>query len=119
MKRALTDIAFNMAQKVWTDLPAVARGNLFFCIGGVNAINPFSGSAVKNEIVVYVDAVEKDAKRIEPLEGSFYDSDGSPMGVLDLSKYDEIYMDFNGSMAFFTEEWKLRLSDPRVATKVQ
>ena len=118
MKRAMTDIAFHMAQKVWTDLPAESRGNCFFCIGGVNAINPFSATVVKNEIAVYVDAIGKEAKRIEPSEGTFYDMDGARMGELDLSHYDEIYMDFNGSMAFFTEAWKQRLSVPSVAAKV-
>ena len=119
MKSALTDIAFSLAQKVWKDLPAENRGSCFFCIGGVNKINPFSAKDVKNEIVVYVDAVGKDAKHISPLEGAFYDSEGCSMGVLELSHYNEIYMDFNGSMAFFSEQWRKRLSDPAVAAKVK
>ena len=124
MKCALTDIAFSLAQKVWVDLQANTRGNCYFCIGGVNDIIPFSAKKVKNEIVVYVDAVEPDAKRIGPnegvpQEGQFYDKDGSAVAALDLSCYDEIYMDFNGSMAFFSDEWKRRLSAPEVISKVK
>ena len=124
MKSALTDIAFSLAQQVWVDLPAESRGDLFFCIGGVNDIIPFSATAVKNEIVVYMDAVGSDAKRIgpegsTPIEGAYYDSYGSSVAALDLSCYDKIYMDFNGSMAFFSDKWKQRLSEPNVAAKVK
>ena len=118
MKSALTDIAFSLAQKVWLDLQTEFRGTCFFCIGGVNQINPFSAKAVKNEIVVYAEAVRSDALYIFPEEGAFYAMDGRRMSTLDLSHYDEIYMDFNGSMAHLTESWQKRLSDPAVASKV-
>ena len=118
MKCAMTDIAFEMTKQVWQDLEAESRGNCYFCIGGVNAINPFSATAVKNEIVVYVDAIPNDAKQIEPKEGTFYKMSGESMEPLDLAKYDEIYMDFNGSMAFFNEIWKERLFSPTIASKV-
>ena len=117
MKAAMTDIAFEMTRKVWLDLPAESRGRCFFCIGGVNAINPFSASAVKNEIAVYADIMPDGAARISPEEGSFYDFDGQKLDrPLNLSGYDEIYMDFNGSMAFFGNDWKKRLE--LVASKV-
>ena len=117
MKAAMTDIAFEMTRKVWLDLPAESRGKCFFCIGGVNAINPFSAMAVKNEIAVYADIMPDDAARISVDEGSFYDMHGQKLvSPLNLSEYDEIYMDFNGSMAFFGDVWKQRLE--AVATKV-
>ena len=118
MKAAMTDIAFEMTQRVWQDLPVERRGSCFFCIGGVNAVNPFSPKAVKNEIVVYASAISDDAKRIPPEEGAFYDMSGQAVAPLDLSQYGEIYMDFNGSMAFFSEDWRQRLSDPSVVGKV-
>ena len=118
MRSAMTDIAFEMTKRVWQDLPADSRGNCFFCIGGVNAINPFSATAVKNEIVVYVEEISKDAKKIDATEGSFYDMSGSRLSQFDLEKYDEIYMDFNGSMAFFNDTWLSQLSSPAVASKV-
>jgi hypothetical protein len=119
MKSAMTDIAFAITQKVWEDLPAESRGNCFFCIGGVNAINPFSAKAVKNEILVYHDVIPKDSKRIDPVEGTFYNMSGNEQPELDLLQYDEIYMDFNGSMAFFEDKWRARLSQPAVAQKVR
>ena len=119
MKSAMTDIAFAITQKVWVDLPAESRGELFFCIGGVNAINPFSAAKVKNEVVVYIDALDNNIERICPEEEAIYAKDGSRLiNGLDLSSYDEIFMDFNGSMAFFSDAWKQRLSDSAVVSKV-
>jgi hypothetical protein len=119
MKSAMTDIAFAITQKVWVDLSAENRGELFFCIGGVNAINPFSAAKVKNEVAVYVDALDNTPERICPEEGAVYAMDGSRRkNGLDFSSYDEIFMDFNGSMAFFSDAWRQRLSDSAVASKV-
>ena len=118
MKSAMTDIAFDLTKRVWRDLPVEGRGRCFFCIGGVNAINPFSATAVKNEIFVYAEAVSKDAKRIRPDEGAFYDMSGNLMPAFDISVYDEVYMDFNGSMAFFNDDWRKRLSEVASVGKV-
>jgi hypothetical protein len=118
MKRAMTDVAFEMTKRVWQDLDADVRGNCFFCIGGVNAVNPFSATAVKNEIVVYADAVSEDAQRIDPTEGAFYDMSGKALEQFDLEGYDEIYMDFNGSMAFFNAEWEARVANLASLRKV-
>ena len=119
MKHAMTDMAFAITGRVWTDLPTDTRGKCFFCIGGINAINPVSATAVTNEIAVYVEELkEQDYSRIFPDEGAFYDMDGSRMEPLVLADYDEIYMDFNGSMAFFNAQWKERLTDPAVLPKV-
>jgi hypothetical protein len=117
MKSAMTDVAFEMTKRVWQDLPTERRGNCFFCIGGVNAINPFSATAVKNEIVVYVGAIPKEAKELDPKEGTFYDMSGNSMRHFNLEGYDEIYMDFNGSMAFFNDDWQKRLGEPDVVKK--
>ncbi len=120
MKSAMTDLAFCMARDVWVDLPAEGRGSCFFCIGGVNAINPFSSTAVKNEIVVYIGTMQGRIQT-EPIpaeEGAVYSMDGVRQPQLDLTAYDEIYIDFNGSMAFFGEEWQRRLCDPATARKV-
>ena len=121
MKGAMTDIAFEMTKRVWQDLKADCRGNCFFCIGGVNSINPFSATAVKNEIVVYVDEMEmsEDFEHVPATEGTFYDMSGNTIPPINFETYDEIYMDFNGSMAFFDETWKSRLGDPAVTKKVE
>ena len=120
MKSAMTDIAFAIAKKVWTDLPSESdrRGSCYFCIGGVNAINPFSAKAIKNEIIVYVDKVPLDTNQIPAEEGTFFNMEGLKLEGFDLLQYDEIYMDFNGSMAFFEKLWVERLSDVAVQHKV-
>ena len=122
MKCALTDTAFALTQKVWMDIPMVTtgeRGKCTFCIGGVNRVIPFSAAKVKNEILVYVHQVPQDTPQIVPEEGAFYDSAGKRVEDWDLSEYDEIYMDFNGSMSFFDEKWKLKLSNADVVQKVR
>ena len=78
MKHAMTDMAFAITGRVWTDLPTDTRGKCFFCIGGINAINPVSATAVTNEIAVYVEELkDQDYFRIPPDEGAFYDMDGT------------------------------------------
>jgi hypothetical protein len=116
MKSAMTDVAFEMTKRVWQENQS--HGRFIFCIGGVNAINPFSATAVKNEIVVYADAVSEDAQRINPKEGAFYDMSGKTLEQFDLGGYDEIYMDFNGSMAFFNSEWEARVTNLASLRKV-
>ena len=119
MKGALTDIGFALTRRVWEDLaPAGDRGSYSFCIGGVNAIIAFSAKYSKNEILYFLDHVPEDTPLLPPEEGVHYDRDGKRLPQPDLAQYDEIYMDFNGSMAFFNEEWRLRLSDAKVVEKV-
>ncbi len=117
MKSAMTDLAFCMTRDVWLDLPAECGGSCYFCIGGVNEINPFSATAVKNEICVYADYINEPSL-IPAEEGAVYNMDGVRQPQLDLTVYDEIYIDFNGSMAFFGEEWQRRLSEPATVGKV-
>jgi hypothetical protein len=101
MKHALTDIASYMANQVWRE--AKAKGKLFFCIGGVNAINPFAVGSIKNEILVYASAIPESCHRFTSInERSMYCVKG---GQLDWPSYTDIYLDFNGSMAFWDSDW--------------
>ena len=118
MKCALTDIAFALMQLVWNELPVESRGECTFCIGGINAVSPFSATSVKNEILCYVNHIPQDSPHISPERHDHYNMRGEKISPLDLSKYEEIYMDFNGSMAFFEETWKHKLSDPMITKKV-
>ena len=121
MKGALTDVAFAFVKKVWAECPH-GRGQLFFCVGGVNSVNPFSEAIIKNEVLVYANtglvSPPKNGARLSTEEGRTYDTSTNAETVLDLSKYAKIYLDFNGSMAFFGEKWEQRLSDPKVIAKV-
>ena len=112
MKNALTDLAFFMAHRVWKE----AGGNpvkLFFCIGGVNSVNPFAASQLKNELFVYADVIMRgNAKKLGNLkEGSIINNEGTSIrdGRQEIKQfidsYQELYIDFNGSMAFFDTEW--------------
>ena len=52
--KKLTELAFTMAKMVWEEViiedKNKCKGKLFFCIGGINIINPFSAKSIKNEI---------------------------------------------------------------------
>jgi hypothetical protein len=113
MKAAMTDMAFTITRKVWTDLPEsanrVKRGSCYFQIGGVNAVNPFSATAIKNEIAVYSEITDKDMPRLDTVMGATYDMSAKQC-AMNLDDYAEIYLDFNGSMAFLNEEWAERMA---------
>ena len=74
MKDVLTDLGFEMARNVWNELNP--KGNLYYCIGGVNAINPYSANVIKNEIKVYADTVSPKFKLLSK-EGTVYDMQGN------------------------------------------
>ena len=96
MKRDFTNLAFTMATNVWNE--ASPLGRLLFMIGGVNQVNPFSPQAVKNELVTFASFVSTVDIDPEP-GGALYDAQGRilPRAL----SATEIYVDFNGSMAFF------------------
>ena len=104
MKRALTDIAFEMAKKVWHEAGPSQKGHLFFCIGGVNSINPFAAKSIKNEVLVYAPKIDTSIPTLNVVTGVTYDHNARPV-KMDLKMYSNIYMDFNGSMAFWNSNW--------------
>ena len=120
MKQALTDLAFTLATKIWAESPAGNRGRFYFSIGGINAINPFSAAAIKNELVVFADLLPKisDGKRLPPNQGTVYDEQGQVCTLL-LSDFEKIFIDFNGSLAFWDESWATRLSHKSTVDSIQ
>jgi len=113
LKRAMTDLAFRIVVRVWEDMGAV--GKVYFYIGGVNDVNPFSLDRVKNDVLVFSVAAADDMVRLDPTEGNVYNHHGVLLKP-DIGLYDEIFVDFNGSMAFFkTQSWLE--TDLRVATE--
>ena len=107
VKSALTDLAFYITNKIWEEATAVEElsGNFYFCIGGVNSVNPFSRDVIKCELVVYSDYLPEERLLLPSIAGVVYDNKGDQIAI-DLKNYDEIYLDFNGSMAFLgTETW--------------
>ncbi len=117
MKCAMTDIAFKMANNIWDEVPG--RGTLLFGIGGINAINPFSESAIKNEVLVYSEIIRNtDTQLIRPEQGTVYASNGD-VCTISWSDYSNIYMDFNGSLAFWNGYLAQRLSEEDVVGKIR
>jgi ankyrin repeat protein len=116
MKCALTDLAFAMANKVWNEA-STKRGALYFVIGGINSVNPFSPTAIKNEILIYSDLIDLSSP-LKTDQGLMYDA-SSELVQVDWESYSDIYMDFNGSLAFWNESWENKLSEPAVVEKIR
>ena len=116
MKSALTDLAFCMAVQVWKE--ACSQGRLLFHIGGINSVNPFSETAIKNEVLVYAPLVQCSRPFLDAQQGQTYDTERNKI-CLNISGYSDIYLDFNGSMAFWNEEWATLLSEKRAAKSLR
>ena len=122
LKSALTALAFSMVRKVWDSVSNSASGTLHFCIGGINEINPFSHSILKNEVFVYASLVDfKVAGKIPSLANP-RDSMTSDLRVKEdclslLNGRERILIDFNGSMAFLDTFWEQKLCEVRNVIK--
>jgi hypothetical protein len=123
-RRKLTDIAYSLCVGTWAEQhPA---GRFFFGIGGVNTVNPFAAidvgfGSIKNEPGVYgqlfasssslPSALPRMSDLPPPCQcGAIYDTDGEEVADVPWDAYDDVYMDFNGSMAFLENAaWRARL----------
>lgn len=61
--KAFTYIGAYMSAKVFKEAKSKSnlnsnKGNLYFAIGGINLINPFSKNSLKNEVLVYADLLK-------------------------------------------------------------
>ena len=108
VKQMFTDLAFKMVSDIWCDVNVSGKGKLFFCVGGVNSFNPFAKSSLKNEMYVYSDYFESIKALPSCKEGVLFDDSGCECGM-SISNYvgdhRDIYIDFNGSMAFLDRNW--------------
>ena len=104
VKAAMTDLAYQLVRRVWEEATASHKrpGHLHFCVGGVNSVNPFSRTAVKNELAVFAGAADAQGPKLKTTEGVVYDQHANEV-TMDIRDYDRVFMDFNGSMAFLGE----------------
>ena len=111
-KQNLTDLGFKMAMEVWDSIQNQDKGTLYFCVGGVNDINPFHKNALKNEIYVYREMGREMIRLTSCSSMDMFNSDGKTVSLNNILKeYKSIYIDFNGSMAFFETAWRGLLRD--------
>ena len=117
MKRALTDLAFAMSKSVWEEVEVPSgRGDLMFCIGGINSVNPFSERSIKHEVLVYSKIITP-RKKLEPIQGYIFNAEGVQC-LLHWTEYSKVYMDFNGSMAFWNGYLATILSSEQIVKKI-
>ena len=105
----LTNLAYDMVSEVWK--AAGATGRLFFCVGGINSVNPFSAAALKNELFVYSSRLKKVHECRAVKEGDCVNHLNVLVQLEDvIQQYDSVWMDFNGSAAFLDGAWHARLT---------
>jgi hypothetical protein len=111
-KKMYTLLALVMCHEVWNACPVHVRGELHFCVGGVNSIDPFDIHEVNNELFLYADILDRAKTELKDLnitEGTLMNLDGSTYEyTLEtvLAAHTDIYIDFNGSMAYLTPTWR-------------
>jgi hypothetical protein len=92
-----------LAQSIWNNTQVQGRNvDLKFTIGGINTFNGFSIGVYKNELAVYEDVVTKiiNNKSQKIIIHQFINN--SLQWLVDNAvNYDHIYMDMNGSMAWY------------------
>jgi hypothetical protein len=106
IKKALTNIAFEISKKVIEDK---YLNNLYFCIGGINSINPFSSKSIKNEVSLYREFINID-NDLPITEGIFFNSNNEIIDF-NLNEFQNIIIDFNGSMSFLNDIWISKLNN--------
>ena len=89
-----------------------------FGIGGINAVNPFSETAIKNEVLIYSKVISKAEVLLSAEQGTVYDSEGV-ICTVNWTEYSNIYMDFNGSLAFWNGYLAQNLSKEGVVEKIR
>lgn len=105
-----SEMAFQMAVNVWSEFKPDFEGvdsRFYFCIGGVNDVNPFHSDSIKDEILVYANGFAFDSRLTHGLQqGTVYTQTGEYVEFSDaLRPYDSVYMDMNGSAAFYDALW--------------
>jgi hypothetical protein len=120
-KKAYTWLALVMCQAVWAQCKPLykgkAKGALHFCIGGVNDIDPFYLGEANNEVYLFSDLIKTQSPSSYVVNGASTEFDFEEGMLIGLSgnsaltietlveKFQEIYLDFNGSMAFLNPRW--------------
>jgi hypothetical protein len=117
-KECMKQLAFQMCTRIWESIPGSA--DLIFVNGGINTINPFSIDFIKNEFNVYlpilvepnVDIVDQSQfawskTKTAPLKPSVYIRKMQDcINDIISEPGNTVYMDMNGSMAFYNESFK-------------
>ena len=121
-------LAFTMLKKVWEEVENPNKGSLYLGIGAINHINPFNFDILKNEAFVYASMVSDSDMQLSKALGNMALKDcisvnDNPKvttgGCFELlGDRNEIYIDFNGSMAFLDEIWCARICEVRKQTRI-
>lgn len=112
LQEKMKNLAITMCRRIWDSIPG--NVDLIFVDGGINEINPFSIDTIKNEFNVYTSALTSrtNASFINSSQfsqhpvtavksGKFDSKESVSEWVKTVGDNANIYMDMNGSMAFY------------------
>lgn len=110
VKKAFIDLGFTMVTSVWKDAYVSGiTGDILFCVGGINSKNPFGAKFLKNELFVYRKFLAEAIKLSSSSAGDIFDANCQKFDCsleTILMRYNNIRLDFNGSMAFISSLWE-------------
>ena len=127
LQSKMKNLAKIMCRRIWDSIPSASHVDLIFIDGGINEINPFSIDTIKNEFDVYSSTLIKNPDVVS-YNGANFTSKPNVVGCsecfkemgldewknLVLRNNADIYMDMNGSMAFYDYRFKELVDAGRV-----
>lgn len=98
LKGSMYQLAYKMCYYIWKSIEG--NMNFIFIDGGINELNPFAIHKLKNEISVYSNVL----KELDDVIDEMITKQSLESFIENLTENDEIYMDMNGSFAFYNNE---------------
>ncbi len=102
LKGSMYQLAYKMCYYIWKSIEG--NMNFIFIDGGINELNPFAIHILKNEISVYYNVL----KELDDVTDEMITKQSLESFIENLTENDEIYMDMNGSFAFYNNEITIR-----------
>lgn len=122
-KDEMKKLAYYMCYNIYNEIQIENKPKFIFIDGGINDFNPFSISTLKNDIQLYYDVlttINQDIYNLIdniPDNHTFFNSLNEFFSYYQISNY-EIYIDMNGSFAFYENENKIFLDDNKDKIKI-
>ena len=96
-------MCIHLVSKIWSENDALGKLNFLYKHNNqyfYNDINPFSGNTLSNDLEVYKYNTLNTLNNLDNLMSEYKNFD------IDIKEYENIYMDMNGSCAFYNEGTK-------------
>jgi hypothetical protein len=117
-------ITYRIVMEIWDWCASTFGGGpeLKFCKGGINSVNPFSVNQIKNEFEVYGPVIANSLLETDKLKTAISDyfTEINANKIVDICKNAKnIYIDMNGSMAWYNAIIRNEFENKELKDKVQ